>query len=164
MSDEWTDAIDRINARLAAEQGPTSKHGLLPSMMPDREPSVPECSGRRDAARGVRRREGSTSSEDESKEGKGRMNVYRIDDGANHWVIAHDVPDALVVWVEHLRSQGMSNEEIEPDDDGIEVFALTAEQAQATPFYEDDPSNQIGTMQSEYERDGSRRYVGCSEW
>ena len=85
------------------------------------------------------------------------MNVYKIDDGADHWVIAATEADALAVFREVDGPQ-------RADDDPPEVVLLTSRQAFATPFYEDDRDNPVGSMQSEFERDGSRRYVGCSEW
>lgn len=91
--------------------------------------------------------------------GKAVMQTYKLDDGAEHWVIAASTADALAVY--HEMGVGPA-----PGDgvDPPEVLLLTIEQAERTPYFEDDPGNQVGTMQSEFERDSSRRYVGCSEW
>jgi hypothetical protein len=87
------------------------------------------------------------------------MSMYKIDDGVDHWVIATSEADALAVY----RETGVGPDPGD-DVDSPDVVLLTHEQAEATKFFGDGYEAAIGTMQSEYERDSSRRYVGCSEW
>ena len=90
------------------------------------------------------------------------MDVYRIDDGAHHWVVASSSADALAVWEEQLRRDGLGEGDLDLDGTPPDASLLTPAQASATPYRED--GLVVGTMLSEYERDPSRRYVGCSEW
>lgn len=94
----------------------------------------------------------------------GSVRIFRVDDGAYHWVIAADPKDAVEVWRHHLNDQmGIPDSDLDLDDPP-EVVELTRKQAEDTDFWEEDPSEPTGTMWTEFQRDPSRRYVGCSEW
>ena len=86
------------------------------------------------------------------------MKVFKVDDGAWHWVIAVDATDALGVWREQMEKDGSPHD----DEADIGVSPLSVSQCEGTDYWDD--YKLTGTMQSEFERDPSRRYVGCSEW
>ena len=86
------------------------------------------------------------------------LQIYQVDDGCSHWVIAASLADAVEVYREA---------EMEPDapynDPPPEVLALTSESAAALSFFDED-GNRVGSLFGEFQRDPSRRYIGCSEW
>jgi len=90
------------------------------------------------------------------------MHVFKVDDGAWHWVIAKDRDDALQVWRDAMVEQhGLSDEDL---DEAPGVTQLDIYQAQKTRIWTDEPGVFTTTARQELERDGTRRYLGCSEW
>lgn len=90
------------------------------------------------------------------------MDVYRVDDGTSHWVIAESPEDAVAVWHEEMVRAGVSDNELAMEEPPT-ARRLTPEEARATPVWEDGPQNVVDTMWGEYEKNPERRYVGGSE-
>lgn len=89
--------------------------------------------------------------------------IYRVDDGAFHWVIAANEEDAVAVWRDHMVNDLGIDPDTELDLDGPPAVELVPfEKAATVNVYED--GDVVSTMLREYESDSSRNYVGCSEW
>jgi len=82
--------------------------------------------------------------------------AFRVDEGADHWVIAVDAEDAKRVVLDDQYGG-------EPHDAWHEVEALPESTArlQSLTFHDDDGAER--TMLHEMQRDPRRRYVACSE-
>lgn len=91
------------------------------------------------------------------------MNIFKVDDGAYHWVIAENEADAIDVWQHEMLKMGMTDEDLGLDEPP-EAIVLTEDDARGTLYHDADSGALLGTMWSEYERDPSRRYVGGSEF
>ena len=89
------------------------------------------------------------------------MNMYKVDDGATHWVIARSEDDALKVWQEQMDNIGVSEEELDLDEPPS-VFRMSREEASRTKLFDD--YEHVGSMLEDFERNPSRRYMACSEW
>jgi len=79
------------------------------------------------------------------------LSIFKVTDSDVHWVIAEDESDAVAVVCEAHN--------LDPDDVSASVVAMTREQAEATPYYDED-GEKIGTLWSEYESGPFRSYVG----
>ncbi len=88
--------------------------------------------------------------------------VFKIDDGVWHWVIAESESDAFAVYREQMVRDDPAREWV--NELGVTATKLTPLQRVSTKYWGDSSDEMLGTMQSEFARDSSRRYVGCSEW
>lgn len=85
------------------------------------------------------------------------LGLFLVDDGVDHWVIASDGVDALVVVKEHYGEGALEQWVDEPP----ELTRLTVATASSRKFVGDDGDT---TMLVEAQRDPVRRYVACSEF